>query len=1034
MTNLALYADGELWGLACRAKALRVNGAAQLQGEVSLDGETFSRLLAGLGLPQQTAEALCRVLALPEARAAFFYGGGRMGFAANCPGLCFAAARGPQTAVVLALETERLAGAENLLLKGAYQAARFFCVEQLYFQYGRGQLPPNCTAAAELELPAELPDRAKQSEMLLYGRMRLTGSQSPFAQGMRELLGLEELGFAALKTGETASAGVYVNELTAGSVHVKGLFCTVGSGGVSVSGELNIGSFGFVLAGTMGPGEFSIAGAMPEGKVIDLGGGWKVTELALAIGCGKGLSISMLGRITARELMLFVALSFCTAPGPAALKLLSAATSELSLPKLVNSFANKTVSGVDAFDFIRIEGFTLPGAPMLSQGELNGGPSALLAGMDRALVPAKLAPKGAAKVSRFGEGWMVTDTSRMRHYMVEKNGRVLLNPQFYYAREDQPPMGGYEIRRGSFFCGVIRLLGVSVKLFFQTSDDGILAYLNISPIRTAIFSLTQSSKKTAHKVEMPAPGSMVTQYLDPDTTGPELFLCICAAEKCFYLDARLTLWSILNFDAHVVFADKKVSVDTRFNFLSLFEVSFFLRADYSSFNALDFEFSLIADTSGLRKLVERAIGKLEQAARDYDKRMESAVQKVNEARNSVNGLWSQIRSLDDRIQGCKDKIRNTSRWKRWIVAIGVGIQIGAYEIAKAGVYVALGVAQAALALAEGIIRAAQAIGDVALGAIKGFLQGVISLFYIERLALAGKVNAAARSAALGVKLDFVALGKKYSLESTLELGSGAGGRCSELLNGMVENGTAADVKQMGEAGRSSKQRYRAASLEGRLELFAQGADYCSRAGRYMRDLQAACAREYGAVLPESEAVLLEVDEAILNAGQNAELVLQVTDNMNFGPALRAIGDKLDQQPESRARRGRERKVEELNAQWEQLRALKNQVRAQSRSTCAQAAGGVFAAAQQKAEQVQSAGGALPAERLYRADPDHILDRAESLMYEKFGSAEDGGAFCPYCEPVILSALDERRENPERGRQMREERRTRNRRTAYSTRL
>ena len=68
------------------------------------------------------------------------------------------------------------------------------------------------------------------------------------------------------------------------------------------------------------------------------------------------------------------------------------------------------------------------------------------------------------------------------------------------------------------------------------------------------------------------------------------------------------------------------------------------------------------------------------------------------------------------------------------------------------------------------------------------------------------------------------------------------------------------------------------------------------------------------------------------------------------------------------------------------------------------------------------------------DPDHILDRAESLMYEKFGSAEEGGAFCPYCEPVILNALDERRENPERGRQMREARRTRNRRTAYSTRL
>lgn len=1034
MANLALYADGQLWGLSCRAQALRVNGAAQLQGEVSLDGETFPRLLTGLGLPQQTADALCRALTLPKTKAAFFYGGGRMGLAVNCPGLCFAAAKRPEAVLVLALETARLAGAENLLLRGAYQAAHFFCVERLYFQYGRGPLPGGCAAATGIKAPDELPAAALQSDMMLYGRMRLAESESLFAQGMRALLGLDEMGFAALKAGQTVSAGVYVGRLTAGSVQVKGLFCTAGSSGVSVSGELSVGSFAFVLAGAMGPGEFSIGGAIPEGKVIELGRGWRITELALAISYGKGLSISMLGRITARELMLFVAFSFCTAPGPAALKLFSAASSPLSLPKLVNSFVNKTVSGVDAFDFIQIEGFALPGAPTLTAGEMNGGQGALLAGMDRALTPARLAPQGAARVSRFGDGWMVTDTARMRHYTVEKSGRVLLNPQFYYARENQPPLGGYEIRRGSFFCGVVQLLGVRIKLFFQTDDDGLLAYLNISPIRTVIFSLTQSGKKASHSVPMPAPGSMVTQYLDPDTTGPELFLCMNAAQKCFYLDARLSLWSILHFDAHVVFADKKVSVDAQFDFLRLFQVNFFLRADYSSFNALDFEFSLIAIPGGLKKLVEKAIGKLEQAARDYDRRMENAVNKVNEARSKVNGLWSQIHSLDDKIEGCRSKIRNTSKWKRWIVAIGVGIQIGAYEIAKAGVYVALGVAQAALALAEGIIRAAQAIGDVALGAIKEFLRGVTSLFYIERLALAGKVDARSHSAALGVKLDFVALGKKYSLGGTLQLGDGAGDRCSDLLNGMVEKGTADDVKKLGEAGRSSKQRYRAASLEGRLELFAQGADYCSRAGRYMRDLQAACAREYGAALPESESVLLELDDALMDARQTAELVLDVTDNMNFAPALRAVEEKLEQQPESRAKRGRQQNLQDLNAQWEQLRALKNRVRAQSRSTCAQAGAGVYSAAQQKAEQVQAARGPLSVEQLHRVDPDHILDRAESLMYEKFGSAREDGTFCPYCEPVILSALDERRQNPERGRQAREARRTRSRRADYSPRL
>ena len=56
-------------------------------------------------------------------------------------------------------------------------------------------------------------------------------------------------------------------------------------------------------------------------------------------------------------------------------------------------------------------------------------------------------------MSRFGEGWMVTDTSRMRHYMVEKNGRVLLNPQFYYAREDQPPWAVTRSGAGRFSVG-----------------------------------------------------------------------------------------------------------------------------------------------------------------------------------------------------------------------------------------------------------------------------------------------------------------------------------------------------------------------------------------------------------------------------------------------------------------------------------------------------------------------------------------------------------------------------------------------------
>lgn len=520
----------------------------------------------------------------------------------------------------------------------------------------------------------------------------------------------------------------------------------------------------------------------------------------------------------------------------------------------------------------------------------------------------------------------------MRHYLVAEDGRVQLNPQFYYAAADQPPLSGYEIHAGTFFCGVVRLFGAKIKLFFQGDENGVMAYLNISPIHTPVFSLTQSSFKQNRHVEMPAPGSLVTQYLDPDAKGPELFIRMAAAEQCFYLDARLLIWSVLNFDAHVVFADKTVSVDTHFDFLHLFAVDFYLRADYGSVNALSFAFTLVADTSGLKKLVEKAVAKLEEAARRYDERMENAIGKVNEARSSLDGLWSQIRSLDAKIEACRERVRRTSKWKRWLVAIGAGFEIGAYEVAKAGVYVALGVAQAALTLAEGILQAAKAVGDVALKAVQEFLKGITALFYIERLAFAGAVSAQQASASLGVQLDFVALGKKHTVKGVLALGSGADQKCGELLNGMVESDTAADIQQMENGTRSTKQRYRAAALEGNLERFAATADYCRRTTAYMQKLGEACADQYGGVPCEADAVLLGVDSALRTAAQNADLVLEVTDKLNFAPALRSLQTHIDAQPESRARVVRRQNAEKLQAQWEELRELKNRVRNQSRST------------------------------------------------------------------------------------------------------
>lgn len=1035
MPDLALYVDGIVFGLSCRAKVIQAGNKIRLEGEVSPNGETSSLLWQELALPNEIQQALQKVTSLPEGSCLrFAVADSQTILSLQSTRISITAATGNQTMVLVSLQTKCLSQSNHPLFRAAYEAAQFLCLDALYFRYGKLRPNASYSSLTPALFAEQLPMAVTQSDVAFLGKMLFDTSSSAFAQGMQALLGIHEMIFAATKRGNTFSAGLYLDHLCAGKVTVDNLFFEVGSQRLAASGTLRIGQFGFVLGGFMKAGAFSLEGALAQDTVISLGHGWQITELALAIGYQRGIAISMLGRITARKLMLFAALRVSLLPDAADLQLLSAASSEITLPALVESVADAEIPGVESFDFVGIEGFSLPGAPSLTKEELSGGSTTLQQGLCRALTPAKLAPQGETKVSPFDGGWMITDTQRMRHYLVCSDGRVLLNPQFYYATTDQPPLAGYEIHAGTFFCGVLRLFGCKVKLFFQSDETGVMAYLNITPICTPVFSLTQSSFKQSRNVQMPAPGSLVTQYLDPDTNGPELFIRMAAAEQCFYLDARLQIWSIFNFDAHIVFADKQVSVDTHFDFLKLFEVDFYLRADYTSINALSFEFSLIANTDGLKKLVEKAEAKLEEAARKYDERMGDAINKVNEARNSLDGLWSQIHSLDAKIEACRERVRRTSKWKRWIVAIGAGFEIGAYEVAKAGVYVALGVAQAALNLAEGILQAAKAIGDVALKTVQEFLKGITSLFYIERLAFAGTVNAQQAQAALGVQLDFVALGKKHTVKGMLSLGDGADQRCGDLLNGMVENDTKADVEQLESGTRSAKQRYRAAALEGNLDRFAGTAEYCRQTTAYMQKLGEACAEQYGGVPCEADAVLLGVDSALRTASQNANLVLEVTDRMNFAPALRSLQTQIDAQPESRARTARRQNCENLQTQWDELRALKNRVRTQSRRTESATVKHIDELAYESAETAMRGKPAMTKQQLDSLNPDLILDRAETLMHDTFGNTRASGLYCPYCEPAVLQAMDERRIHPEQGQQEREALRARSRKSDYITRL
>lgn len=1039
MFNLSVYIKGVLLGAFCHARVIRTNGVIKLCGEVSPDGETFSHLIESLSVPSELNQALCALLQFPpDTRLLFSYNSSNQqaAFAIKTEGLCLAAAKTSSApAFLLSLHTEQLAGSRHILLKATYEAAQLLCLDTLYIKVGEGILPDACTKEAGMMLPAVNSAKVRASDLAVIGQMTLSGRDNPFAQGLNALLGIDEITFAVLQDNGDIIAGLYIDEVGTGQVSVKNLCITIFDKQLCTSGELTIGSFRVLLGGSMGAGTFSFEGAMPPDTSIDLGRGWFIEELALAIGYQRGLTISMLGRIKAHRLMMFAALRVAILPGYVVeLQLISAAASPLSLPVLVEAITGTTIEGVEEFDFIQIDGFSLPNAPCLTQEELNGGEETIPAGIIRALTPAQLEPKGEVRVKPLGKDWMVTDTNRMRHYLVKEDGQVLLNPQFYYATGDQPPLGGYTIQSGTFFCGVLRLFGYSIRVFFQADENGTMAYLNIQPIRTGVFNLTQSSYKRSRNVQMPSPGSLIEQYLDPTTEGPELFLRMSSSEQCFYLNARVQLWSILNFDAHILFAEKNVSIDAHFDFLKLFEVDLYVRADYSNFHALSFEVLLTANTNGLKKLVEQAVAKLEQASRKFNDSMQHALKKVDEARNSINGLWSEIHALDAKIAACRQRIRNTSRWKRWLVAIGVGLEIGGYEIAKAAIHVSIGVAQAALTLAEGILRAAQAVGDVTLKAVQEFLRGITALFYIQQLTLTGKVDASKLGAALGVQMKFVALGKAYSVTETLHLGDGAGDRCGQLLNDMVEKKTQDDIKQLEQGTRSSKQRYRAAALEGNLDLFRQGAEYYRRTNQYLEAFGEACVQQYGGIPAEADEILVGIDAAMSAVQQNSDLVLEITDKVQFASALNALEEKLNAQPESRVRAARKKNLEQLTTQWEELRKLKKQVRRQSThiKTNTKQCSSQFM--RSSAKNTATAQPPMTIEQLNRLNPDAILDQAENLMYHSFTMKKDSALLCLYSEPVIIQALDEGRVDSRKGWENRQKKRMRKKRNGYRERL
>lgn len=221
--------------------------------------------------------------------------------------------------------------------------------------------------------------------------------------------------------------------------------------------------------------------------------------------------------------------------------------------------------------------------------------------------------------------------------------------------------------------------------------------------------------------------NVISQFMNVKQPGIVFFLSAVERDVCFYLDGRIELLSLFVADARIIFCSGLISIDFRLLWLGFLQISLHLKVAYNTFTNGGFEFCLIVDTTGLKEKLSAVTRKIDEAIQRLRAKIDNATREIDRAQAHVNELYGQIDSFSRRIEDCRRAIRQAKWWKRAFVAIAKGIEIGAYEVAKVGVYAAIGVATAALQVAKGFIAISGAIGEGVMKAVNGLIQGAMSL-------------------------------------------------------------------------------------------------------------------------------------------------------------------------------------------------------------------------------------------------------------------------------------------------------------------
>lgn len=747
-----------------------------------------------------------------------------------------------------------------------------------------------------------LPANFSSYECILSGKFAF--GENLAGKAVKELFGASETSIfvAADTTHKQYSCVLSIPDADTNFIRFENMFIGLNIKNSGVSFELK-GSFAFkFLKDTLfyaecefSPSVFMVAAEMQTKDRIEIFPNFSVSSTLLMIGMSpQGIMLAMITTLNIRRLSLFAGIMLTTTGGTTKISLITAAIERLSVPVLLENIAGVNFPGMETLDVVSVEGFKeiKTEKPFDIQWLKNGNVGTTVEHFNRYIVDKRLSLNASqAGIRSFGSGFALTDNEKMRHYFIDTQGNLSLQAQFYYSDMISPiTLGSYTVSAGIFISGTVKLFNFSFTLLFSLRQgEGLTAFAKIDPIDLKFIKIASSGSPTDL---LPIPkNSLAKQFIPDKNDGVIFFLTASKTEICFYFDGSVTLLGLFKFSARVMYINRNISIYASFPFF-IFKATLQLEVSYESFTKAQFNFKFVLDSKGLEDALKAVTDRINSAIEKLREKMNNVQSSLDQAQRNVNGLYNEIASLRNSINACRAAIDSASWYSKAFVAISKGAEIAAYEIAIAGIYIAVAAATAALEIASAAVSLAAEVGEDVLSLVKSTIDAATSLLYIRRIEITAAADFQHQS--FSAAISFRALGREYNLTaeySTDALKNNPAGALSNSLLGKMDGDlkAAEDGKPL-PTSRTVLKLVPRSFQDNKISL-ENAVTEIQRSGNILSMMQKEYDNEFGKDFTEFQNYNVSFAEALSVVGNTLNAAINTADIKNLEKAVEQIKRK-----------------------------------------------------------------------------------------------------------------------------------------------